>query len=94
MNDALQFLSIRKNLDALLFAITGWGIIFLFTRHGGIGLSPDSLAYIATARNLYANHSLSAFNNYPLTDFPAFYPIFLSSVLFITKIDPVILDLF
>jgi hypothetical protein len=38
-----HFSSIKKNADSLLAAAAGFIIIFLFTRHGGIGVEPDSV---------------------------------------------------
>jgi hypothetical protein len=90
MKSGLHFLSIRKNFDALLFALAAWAIVFSFTQHGGIGLSPDSISYFAAANNLYAKGSLTVFCDAPLCYFPAFYPIFLSIIIFITKQSPIV----
>ena len=89
MKGTLHFLSLRKNFDAFLFALAAWGVVFLFTRHGGIGLSPDSVSYLAAAKNFYEKGSLTVFCNAPLCYFPAFYPVFLSGIIFITKQSPV-----
>ena len=46
--------SFNKNIDSLVAAATGFFIIFLFTRHGGIGIEPDGVVYITTAENLHS----------------------------------------
>jgi hypothetical protein len=90
MKSLSNFLSLRKNFDALLFAYAGWYTTYIFTRHGGIGLSPDSIVYIITAKNLFTKGAITACSAAPMTDFPAFYPIFLSSIIFITRQAPVV----
>ncbi len=89
MRSILSFLSLRKNYDALLAALAGWGMLLLLTRYGGIGVSPDSVVYTSVARNLQQHPALMDYNHMPLVDFPAFYPLFLGCFLFITRIDPV-----
>lgn len=79
-----------KNADALLAAAIGFLVIYLFTRYGGIGVSPDSIVYASVARHLHEGHGLTEFTNRPVVDFPVFYPIFLSLVLFITGQDVIV----
>ncbi|RXK86878.1 glycosyltransferase family protein [Filimonas effusa] len=81
-----------KHIDtnALLSAIAGFCIILLFTHHGGIGVSPDSVVYTSVARNIYHHHQLEAYNHMPLVDFPVFYPVFLSVSMFVSGLDPVV----
>jgi len=74
----------------LIAGAIGFVIIQIFSHHGGIGVSPDSVTYISTARNFYNGHGLIGFDNQPLVVFPALYPIFLGAVSFITRLDPVI----
>lgn len=74
-----------RNLDALPAAIAGFLIIQAFSRHGGIGVSPDSVVYMSTAGNLHDHGLLIDFTRSPLMDFPAFYPIFLSAIMFFTR---------
>lgn len=78
-----------KNADALLAAVIGFLLIYLFTRYGGIGISPDSIVYTSVARHLHEGKGLTEFTNKPVVDFPVFYPIFLSLILFITGQDVV-----
>src|ERR1700684_1087661 len=72
------------NKDSLLAAIAGFGLIQLLSRHGGIGLSPDSIVYLSTAQNIHDNGLINDYTNQPMMDFPAGYPIFLSGLIFLT----------
>jgi hypothetical protein len=81
----------KTDLDALLAGIAGFIVIYLLTKHGGIGVSPDSVVYTSVARNIYANGHLEAYNQMPLVDFPVFYPVFLSAVVGLTGKDPVVM---
>ncbi|WP_158796883.1 hypothetical protein [Pedobacter sp. L105] len=80
-----------KNLDGLLISVIGFLLIIIYTRYNGIGVSPDSIAYLSAARNMYMHGLLADYNMRPLVDFPLFYPFFLSVIGFITRIDPLIL---
>ncbi|HEY4286347.1 MAG TPA: hypothetical protein VGN00_04540 [Puia sp.] len=75
---------VSRNYDALLAAIIGFFIIQFLCSYGGIGVSPDSVVYISTAGNIHDHGVISDFTNMPVMDFPAFYPIFLSGVVFLT----------
>jgi hypothetical protein len=77
-------------LYAIPFAIAAFLIVFIYSKHGGIGISPDSIVYVSAARNLVENGRLLGYNNFPVVDFPSFYPIFLASIKFITHVDPVV----
>ena len=81
--------AIVNNVDSILAAALGFYIIQLFSRHGGIGISPDSVTYISAARNFSAGKGLIEFDNVPMVDFPAGYPIFLGIISFVTRMDPV-----
>jgi hypothetical protein len=72
------------NRDALLAAIAGFALIQLLSRHGGIGLSPDSIVYLSTAQNIHDHGLINDYTNQPMMDFPAGYPIFLSGLIFLT----------
>ena len=79
--------SFKQNVDALIAAVIGLLLIQLFTRHGGIGVSPDSIMYTGTARNLNAGRGMLGFDNKPMVLFPVFYPLFLGAVMFFSKTD-------
>jgi hypothetical protein len=80
--------SIKSNLDSLLFALMGFFIIQIFSKHSGIGVSPDSVTYLSAARHLVQGKGFISFENLPVVDFPFGYPFFLSIVSFITRLDP------
>jgi len=90
MKRIAQLLSIKTNYDSLIAAIAGFLIIYIFTRHSGIGVSPDSVVYLSTARNLHDHGVPLDFNNRHLVIFPMLYPVFLSIFIFITRQDPLI----
>lgn len=78
---------LKKHGDSVVASLIGFITIYLFTQHGGIGISPDSIAYTSTARNLAAGNGFMQFGGHPLVDFPVFYPLFLSVVMFVTQTD-------
>jgi hypothetical protein len=80
-----------KHLDALIAAIAGFFVVNIFMRYAGVGISPDSIMYMSTARNLNAHMGLNYFGNKPIVAFPVFFPIFLAMVEFITQTDPLVL---
>jgi hypothetical protein len=80
-----------KNLDSYFISLIGLVLIFIYTRHGGIGISPDSIAYLSVARNTIMHGSPVDYTLSPLVDFPVFYPFFLSLAGFITRTDPLII---
>jgi hypothetical protein len=78
----------RKNIDSLIAAAAGFFIIFLFTRHSGIGVCPDGVVYTTAAENLRATGKYIDFTHGAVIDFPAFYSIFLSGMMWITGLKP------
>ncbi len=62
--------------DALLASAVSGIFIFLFTRHSGIGISPDSVTYYTVAINTCEHFSFADFNGVPLVDFPPWLPFF------------------
>ncbi|MDP4129345.1 MAG: hypothetical protein Q8939_04220 [Bacteroidota bacterium] len=83
-----RLFSLSTNLDSLIAAVIGFLIIQTFSRHSGIGVSPDSVTYISAARHLLEGHGFRAFDDFPVVDFPAGYPFFLAGVSFFTRLDP------
>ncbi|MGN6178500.1 MAG: hypothetical protein ACTHNW_04930 [Mucilaginibacter sp.] len=73
-----------KNLDSFIAAILGFIAVHIYTKYSGVGISPDSIMYASTARNIYEHGTLITFNGGPLVFFPVFYPFFLSICMFIT----------
>ena len=84
------FSSLKKNTDSLLAAAAGFAIILLFTKHSGIGVSPDSVVYMTTAENLRTHGKLIDFTKRALIDFPAFYSVFLSTIMLLTTLKPLL----
>jgi len=78
----------KNKIDSLVAAAAGFLIIFLFTRHGGIGIEPDSVVYITTAENFRNSGKLIDFTGSPLVIFPSFYPLFLSCIILLTGLNP------
>ena len=77
----------QRNFDAVAFAVLAFLIVFGYAWHGGIGISPDSIVYLSVARNLNAHAALVDYNQGPLVDFPAFYPLFLAAMQFVSGMD-------
>jgi hypothetical protein len=75
---------LQHHWDALLASVAAALFIFCFTRHSGIGISPDSVMYQTTAENIRAHFSFNDFNNLPLVDFPVGYPGFLALIAFLS----------
>ncbi|WP_448701483.1 hypothetical protein ACFGVR_04725 [Mucilaginibacter sp. AW1-3] len=78
-----------KHLDALIAAAAGFILIHIYTRYSGVGISPDSIMYISTARNLNDGLGYLYFGGKPIVAFPVFYPTFLAIAQFFTHTDPV-----
>lgn len=87
MNPSDHLFTIKKNYDSIIAGAIGALLIFFFARHGGIGISPDSIVYLSTARNVVYHGAFNEFTGNPITDFPMGYPTFLSIFLFITRVD-------
>lgn len=58
---------------AILFGIIGSVLIILTTINYGLGLSPDSIAYLATANNLLLGKAFISFDAQPLLEWPPLY---------------------
>ena len=80
---------INNHWDAIIASVVCCLVIYFLTRFGGIGISPDSVAYSEAAINLNEKGSLIDFNGLPLVDFPAGYPVFLSVFYFATGHSPI-----
>lgn len=84
MKRNFRSLLLSGNYDAIPVAIAGFFIIQALCAYGGIGVTPDSVVYISTAQNIHDHGVINDFTNMPVMDFPAFYPIFLSGIMFLT----------
>src|SRR5216684_1657573 len=77
-----------REIDSLLAALAGFLLIYAWTRHSGIGVSPDSVVYMSTAANIRHHGAINDFTATPMMDFPAGYPAFLSLVMLLTGLEP------
>ncbi len=73
-----------KNADSIIAALAGMVIIFFFTRHSGIGISPDAVVYSSVAEHILQYGYPKDYNQSAVTDFPLLYPLFLSLIGFLT----------
>lgn len=69
---------VSKYPDTIPAACIAVCFVYFFTRHSGIGISPDSVMYESAAGHLRTNFSFTDFNGMPLVDFPAGYPAWLA----------------
>ncbi len=83
-----QRVNLKSNIDSIIAAVTGFVIILLFTRHSGIGICPDGVAYVSTAENFSSLGKCVDFTNNSLVDFPLLYPLFLSIASLLTGLKP------
>lgn len=72
-------------------AILGAMVIVITTNPYGIGLSPDSVGYTRTARNISEGKGVFIQVGIPLVASPPLYPLSLSVSGLLSGIDPVVL---
>lgn len=75
---------ITNHWAALLASAIACTFLYFFTRHSGIGVSPDSVMYQSAAVNIRNHFSFTDFNGLPLVDFPLGYPCFLALAMLLT----------
>jgi hypothetical protein len=80
--------SLSENPDSLLAALIGFSLILIYSKHSGIGASPDSVTYIAATRHMVHGMGFKSFDNLPVVDFPFAYPLFLTIISFFSGLDP------
>lgn len=76
---------ISRYWNALLASVAACVFIYLFTRHSGVGISPDSVNYESAATNIRQHFSFTDFNGMPLVNFPLGYPCFLAFVSWLSQ---------
>lgn len=79
MKQIIQHLLLR-HWDAMLASAVGCIWIAFYTSKGGIGISPDSVAYLSTANHFAGSFRFSDYNNLPLVNFPLGYPFLLGAI--------------
>jgi len=82
-----KLLPLFRQLDSIIAAILGFYFVQALTRHGGIGVSPDSIMYTSVARNLTQGNGFLQFDAKPLTMFPVAFPYFLHIIMLISGKD-------
>jgi hypothetical protein len=75
---------IKTHIESIIAALMGFFIIILLTKHGGVGISPDSIHYLSTSDYIIQGKGFYQFDGAPLVLFPFFYPIFLAFVKILT----------
>lgn len=81
---------IHLTFKSILILLSLWGTIniLISTQNTGIGLTPDSVNYIATARNIAHGNGVTSFDDKPLTIFPPLYSVCLGLIEYIFDADP------
>ncbi len=75
----------------VIFSLIGFALVFFPTQLNKIGISPDSVQYIGTARHIIAGAGFTTYNDSPLVLFPPFYPSILAMLGWFFKTDPLLL---
>lgn len=78
----------RYRLLLVVLSVIGTISILIFTKHYGAGLSPDSVSYISTARNIATGIDIVTYDGAPLLFHPPLYPLLLATVDYIFGVDP------
>lgn len=78
---------LKSNIDSLLVAILGMMAVLAFTKHGGLGISPDSIYYISASHSVLNGQGFYQFDDQPFILFPLFYPSILALIQFIFRQD-------
>lgn len=73
-----------------LIAVAGIVLVILTTGRYGAGVSPDSVVFISTARNITAGKGLIDSHGTPLVGWPPLYPILLALTSAVSGIDPLV----
>ena len=87
----LIIFSTKYKLLLLMFALIGVIFVMLSTSRYGAGLSPDSVVYIGTARNIIAGAGFLSYDGTPMVHFPPLYPALLALIGAILGKDPLLL---
>ncbi len=81
-------ISIKYRLFLIALGIIGTSIILLSTNLYGVGLSYDSVGYIATARNIADGIGSVKYDGTSLVNQPPLYPAILAVIKYVLGIDP------
>lgn len=61
----------------VIFSFIGSGLVIISTLNFGVGVSPDSVEYLATANNLLLGKGFLSFDGQPVSQWPPLYPMLL-----------------
>ncbi len=84
MHQKQQKQTYKSLIQTSIIAGLGGTLFYLLISFNGIGISPDSVSYLATAKNIASGKGITDYNNSPLVLFPAGYPLFLGFILKLT----------
>jgi hypothetical protein len=73
-------------LFVILLCLASTALILCCTAQYGVGVTPDSVAYISAARNLAMGNGLKIYDKSPYISWPPLYPLLLAGLEFI-KVD-------
>ena len=76
-----------RHWDAFLASAVCCIWIAFYTSRGGIGISPDSVAYLSSANHFATDFHFFDYNNLPLVNFPIGYPFFLGIIKLVSGAD-------
>lgn len=85
-----SIISYKYKLFLVILSLVGAGIILLSTKNYGAGISPDSVGYIAAARNIATGKGVITYTNAPLILQPPLYPFILGTIDLFFGIDPLL----
>lgn len=74
----------------ILFALAGVIFVWASTNERGAGLSPDSVRYIGTARNILRGMGAVSYDDIPLVAEPPLYPALLALIGILAGADPLL----
>jgi hypothetical protein len=74
----------------VLVSLIAFALVYFPTQKQGVGISPDAIQYIGTARNVIAGHGLLAYDNSKLLLWPPLYPLLLAFMGIVFKCDPLL----
>jgi quinoprotein glucose dehydrogenase len=72
---------------SIIVGLLGAALVWRITPFG-IGLSPDSVSYVAAARWALAGQGVRSLEGGPLAHFPPFYPVLLAAAGWVLRADP------
>ncbi len=72
--------------SAAIAAAIAFVWIAFYTKHSGIGISPDSVAYLSTANHIVHDFIFTDYTHNSFVNFPLGYPIFLALLSSITSV--------